>query len=240
MSAKESLGYCELKKHKPWFDQACSKLVDQRKQAKLQWLQDRSEKNGGNLKIGRSGASRCFRNKKREYLKDKINELATVRSRGYQLRNNLVKDQNGDLLVDSHNILNRWKNYFSQLLNVHNVSGVRQIEVHMTEPLVPGPSRLGVEIGIAKFKKYKSPGSDQIPAELIQAGGEMLLSAIHKLINSIWNKEKLPDQWKESINVPIHKKGDKTDCNNYRRIYCYQHLTIFYRTSSSRLSPYVD
>jgi hypothetical protein len=49
-SAKESLGYFELKKHKPWFDEGCSKLVDQRKQAKLQWLQDPSEGNGDNLK----------------------------------------------------------------------------------------------------------------------------------------------------------------------------------------------
>jgi hypothetical protein len=45
------------------------------------------------------------------------------------------------------------------------------------------PSRLEVEIAIVKLKKYKSPGSDQIPAELIQAGEEILLSAIHKLIN---------------------------------------------------------
>jgi hypothetical protein len=50
-----------------------------------------------------------------------------------------------------------------------NVSDVRQIEVHMDEPLVLGPIRLEVEIAIAKLKKYKSPGSDQIPAELIQA-----------------------------------------------------------------------
>jgi hypothetical protein len=120
-----------------------------------------------------------------------------------------VKDENGDLLVDSHNILNRWKKYFSQLLTVHNVSYVRQIEVYMTEPLVPGPSRLEVEIAIAKLEKYKSPGSDQIPAELIQAGGDR--SAIHKLINSVWNKEELPDHWKESIIVPVHKNGDKTD-----------------------------
>jgi hypothetical protein len=77
MSAKESLGYCELKKHKPWFDEACSKLLDQRKEAKLQWLQDPSEINGDNLKIVRREASRYFRNKKREYLKVKGNELAT-------------------------------------------------------------------------------------------------------------------------------------------------------------------
>jgi hypothetical protein len=86
---------------------------------------------------------------------------------------------------------------------VHNVSDVRQIEVHTAEPLVPGPSCLEVEIAIAKLKKYKSPGSDQIPADLIQAGCEILLSVIHKLINSVWNKEELPDHWMEFIIVAI-------------------------------------
>jgi hypothetical protein len=50
-----------------------------------------------------------------------------------------------------------------------------------------------VETAIAKLKRYNSPGSNQIPAELIQAGGEILHSKIHELINSIWNTEKLPD-----------------------------------------------
>jgi hypothetical protein len=82
------------------------------------------------------------------------------------------------MLADSHNILNRWNKYFSQLLNVHNVSDVKQIEVHTAEPLVPDPSRLEVKLTrtIGKLRKYKSPGSDQIPAELTQAGGEILLS----------------------------------------------------------------
>jgi hypothetical protein len=64
-----------------------------------------------------------------------------------------VNDENGDLLEDFHYVLNRWKNYFSQLLNVHNVSDVRQIEVHKAKPLVSGPSCLGVEIAIGKLKK---------------------------------------------------------------------------------------
>jgi hypothetical protein len=100
---------------------------------------------------------------------------------------------------------------------------------------------LEVEIAIAKMKMYKSPGNDQIPAELIQAGGEILLSAIHKLIKSVWNKEELPDQWKESIIVPIHKKGAKTDCNNYRGISL---LSTSYKILAnillSRLGPYID
>jgi hypothetical protein len=64
ISAKESLGYGELKKHKPWFDQACAKLVNQRKQAKFQWLQDPSEINWDNLKIVRREARRYFRKKR--------------------------------------------------------------------------------------------------------------------------------------------------------------------------------
>jgi hypothetical protein len=107
------------------------------------------------------------------------------------------------MLAESHNIFNRWKNYFSQLLNVRNVSDVKQIDVHAAEPLVPGPSCLEVEIAIAKLRKYKLPGSDHIPAELIQTEGEILQYVIHKLINSIWNKEELPDQWMESIILPV-------------------------------------
>jgi hypothetical protein len=69
-----------------------------------------------------------------------------------------VKSENSDLLADSHIILNRWKSYFSQLLNVHNVSDVRQIQIHTAEPLVPGPSHIEVEIATATLKKYKSEG----------------------------------------------------------------------------------
>jgi hypothetical protein len=68
ISAKESLGYSELKKHKTWIDDGYSTLLDQRKQAKL---------HGDNLNNVKRAASRHFRNKKRKYLKDKVNELAT-------------------------------------------------------------------------------------------------------------------------------------------------------------------
>jgi hypothetical protein len=159
---------------------------------------------------------------------------------GYQPRNNLVKDENGDLLADSHNLLNRWKNFISQLLNVHNVSDVRQIEIDTPEPLVSCPSALEVETVIAKMKNFKYPGSDQIPAKLIQAGGETLVSVMHKFINSIWNKRELPDQWKESVIIQVHKKGDKIGCNNYHGISV---LSTSYKTLwnilLSRLSPHI-
>jgi len=79
---------------------------------------------------------------------------------------------------------------------------------------VPEPSVFEVEMAIEKLR-HKSPGTDKIRAEMIQAGGRSIRSEIHKLINSIWNKEELSEQWKESIILPIYKKGDKIDCSNY-------------------------
>ena len=75
-----------------------------------------------------------------------------------------------------------------------------------------------MELAIEKLKNHKSPGIDQIPAELIKAGGSIIRREIYKLIISIWNKDRMPEEWKEWIIVPIYKKGDKTDCNNYRCI----------------------
>jgi hypothetical protein len=89
-------------------------------------------------------------------------------------------------------------------LNVHGVNNVRQTEIHTAEPLVPESSDSEVEIAIEKLKRHKSPGVDQIPAELIKAGGRTIHSEIRKLINSIWNEEELPEQWKESIIVPVY------------------------------------
>jgi hypothetical protein len=92
------------------------------------------------------------------------------------------------------------------------------LHIHTAEPLVPEPSLVEVEIAIGKLKSYKSPGNYQILAELINAGGNTLCSKKQKLICYIWNEEKQPQKWKESIIIQIHKKGDKTDCNHYRGI----------------------
>jgi hypothetical protein len=69
MEATDRRGYYELKQYKPWFDEACSNILDQRRQAKLQWLQDPRHTKGDNLKYVTCETSRTFRNKEREYMK---------------------------------------------------------------------------------------------------------------------------------------------------------------------------
>jgi hypothetical protein len=103
-----------------------------------------------------------------------INEF----KKGHQPRINIIKDENGTLIADPQNVLNRWKNFFNKLLNIHGVHDVRQMDIHTAEPLVPEPSLVEVELATGKLKSYKSPGTDQIPAELIKAVGETLYSEI--------------------------------------------------------------
>jgi hypothetical protein len=163
-------------------------------------LQNPSQINGDNLKNLRRETSRKFRNKKREYLKGKINELQTnnknenIRDlyrginelkKGYQPRINIVKDDNDSPLADPQNVLKRGENFLNQVLNIHGVHDVRQMDIYTAESLVPGTSLVEVKIAIGKLKSYKSPGTDQILAELIKARGETLYSEIHKLICSI-------------------------------------------------------
>jgi hypothetical protein len=126
--------------------------------------------NEDNLNNAMWDASRHFRNKKRECLKDKINEVESDSKnkniidlysgingcKVYQPRTNLIKVERGDLLVDPLHFLNRWINYFCQLLNAHEAGGVRQTEIHTAVPFVQEPSASEVEVAIGKLKWYKS------------------------------------------------------------------------------------
>ena len=147
--------------------------------------------------------------------------------KGYQLRTKMVRDETGDLVTGFHSILSRWGNHFSQLLNIHGIKDVRQREIQTAESPVPEPSAYEDELANEKLKSHKSPGICGIPAEPIKARGRTIRSEINKLINSIWNKEELPEEWKESVVLPICKKGDKIYFSHFRAYYFCQLHTKF-------------
>ena len=89
---------------------------------------------------------------------------------GYQPRNNVVKDEKGNMAADIHSILAKWRKHFCQILNVHGVIDGRQPEIQQTL-LVPGASAFLAEMAFEKLKKHMSPGIDQIPVDLIMTGG---------------------------------------------------------------------
>jgi hypothetical protein len=89
------------------------------------------------------------------------------------------------------------------------------MEKHTADLRVLKLSNFEVETSAEKLKRYMSPGTDQIPTEVVQVGGETLHSKMHNFINTIWNMEEICQQQKESVSIPIYRKGDKTECGNY-------------------------
>jgi hypothetical protein len=87
----------------------------------------------------------------------------------------------GNLVADFHSILVRWGNLSSHLLNVHGVKDVTQTEIHTAELLVPEPNAFEVEMVTEKLKSQKSPGTDQIPAELRQGVEQLALRSMNSL-----------------------------------------------------------
>jgi hypothetical protein len=85
--------------------------------------------------------------------------------------------------------------------------GVRQTEMHTAEPFVPEPSGCEVEVAVGKLKSCKLPGVEQVPAELIQGGGETLYAGIHVLTKLILNQEELLHQWKRVGCCTCPQKG---------------------------------
>ncbi|PSN40818.1 hypothetical protein C0J52_15311 [Blattella germanica] len=182
LSTSESVGHFKKRQSRKWFDDECVDMVHKRKLAKMNWMREPNEQNSEQLCSIRRKTTRFIKNKKREYLKEKINYLE------------------GDMLADAKSILNRWGNYFNQLLNVHGEEEIEENNLQTAEVSAEEPSAIEVEMAIEKLKMYKASGK------------------IHRLLSLIWKQEVLPNEWKESVIIPIYKKGDKTDFNNYRGI----------------------
>ena len=151
----------------------------------------------------------------------------------------MIKDKNGEILIGDEDVRGRWREHFEELLNRPDpVNPISEEIFYGPELELEPPTREETIRAIKRLKNNKSPGKDNIPSEIWKYGGEMIQEKLHDLIITIWNKEITPDQWGERIFVPLHKKGDKLLCSNYRGMCllptAYKILTIIIH---SRLLP---
>jgi exonuclease III len=137
----------------------------------------------------------------------------------------LLKDTEGNFVREAGERRQRWKQHFEKHLNEgysqHQMAPSEVVENRRTQYEVDEelpPSEDDVERAIKRLKNNKAAGCDEINAEMLKAGGKVVVQWMHRLICKIWQDEVAPEDWRKAIIVPLYKKGDKSVCDNWRGI----------------------
>ena len=133
-----------------------------------------------------------------------------------------IVSQDGTRLKSPTERLERWRSYFDNLLNhdppTNSPPLLNQLSVPVDPLLSLPPSEAEVEAMIFKLASGKAGGVDMIPAEALKHGGPALIRRITSLLELVWRTDEIPSAWRKAVIVPIFKKGDKSQCSNYRGI----------------------
>lgn len=133
-----------------------------------------------------------------------------------------IKNKKGDVLKKEEDIMDRWREHFQELLNENEEVENNAAEVTERERQIDNnESNITIEEltdAIRELKNGKSPGADKITAEMVKAMGERGTNLLLEIFKRIWIEERIPKEWEMGLIVPLFKKGDSSDCNNYRGI----------------------
>ena len=159
-----------------------------------------------------------------------------------QGRTTTIQDKNGKRLTEDRDILNRWTEHCSELYN-HKAKGdpeelkhppVTNIDSH---PIL----REEAEAAVKSLKPGKSAGVDNIPDELLQAGGETMIDVLLNICNKIWQTGEWPTPWTQSLVITLSKKGNLLQCQNYRTISLISHASkVMLKILLNRLTPQAE
>ena len=160
-----------------------------------------------------------------------------------------VRDEAGRLLRDKGCIRERWVRFFRSLLN--SKSDMLDPDISKRLPQQPVASALGIRpteeeivTAMKAMANKKAVGLDGLPAELLELGlqqDRIIRLEFHRLTTLIWREGKTPQQWKDAIITVLHKKGDKTECGNYRGISLVSHAgNVLLEVVARRLSAYCE
>ena len=217
------------KRTQAWISDECLDLIDQRKRCKLTDKAKYQQLHGTvrrRLKAERAAywdnvaaemeeaAHRC----------EFSHLYKTLRRLSGKTRNtnDNIKKTDGTFVRSTDERLKRWQEYFQQLYNFPPPSTPLPTPPDSNAPHEPipdnEPTTAEIRHAIKQLKTRKAAGEDEVTAEALKAGGEILVKQLHSILQLIWHTEEIPRQWKRGIIIPVFKKGDSQDCKNYRGI----------------------
>lgn len=254
-SAEKCLGAKQMEKN-AWFDEECEaavqRVIDARK---------------GRITRARNEEIRKFQREKKSILQKKkrahdLKLIADVEEahsmnesrkffkaiqhtkKAFYARVSVCKGKDGSLVCSKDGVLERWKEHFDELLNAgtdESISAHRRPYERDDGRVFEPPSLDEVATAISGLKNNKAPGLDNLPAEMFRTGCEELVCKLHQLIVRVWMEERLPDEWMIGVICPIHKKGCKMTCSNYRGISLLPTAyKVLSKILSSRLEPFAE
>ena len=254
-SAEKCLGHKQYVKN-TWFDKECEeavqRVIDARKgritRAKTDEIRKlqrekkkllQRKKRSHDLKLISDVQEAHSMNESRKFYKAISNT-----KKSFHARVSVCKRKDGSLVCDRDGVLERWKEHFNDLLNAEVDNNVRQVRRSYESDdgkVFDTPSIEEVVTAINGLKNNKAPGIDSLPAELFKTGCEELISTLHRLIVWVWTEERLPEEWMIGIICPIHKKGCKMTCSNYRGIALLPSAyKVLSKILSLRLEPFAE
>jgi hypothetical protein len=133
--------------------------------------------------------------------------------RSFKSRNTIIRMEDGILLTENDKIAKAFKTIFQTLLNQPR-RDVESEECDTIEQIIERTPNKKVKTGLDMLKNRKASGADYRVPECLNNGGEQLIKQLHKLINKIWDQEKISTAWSTSVLCPMFKKGDTMNCTN--------------------------
>ena len=154
----------------------------------------------------------------------------------------VTKNENGNVMVNSEAVLKRWKEYFEKLMNKENNRDPRTEEAEVVNEEVNYISREEVKNALRSMKKGKVVGPDELPVEVWKCIGKMGIEFLTRLFNRLLMGERMPEEWRRNVLIPIYKnKGDALCCGNYREIKLMSHtMKVWERIIEARLRDRVE
>ena len=233
-TASEVLGIQEKKKSSPWISKEILDLSDQRKELKHKKAESEEARKQYNkiTKEIKKKVKECKEHwlekecqeveefgkcQNSQKLFKKIKEICGT----FNPKLSAIKDQSGTVLEDGKKIKARWKQHFEKLYNEQNDTDpeiLKELPATNSHEPLDNVMKEEVEAAIRALKKKKSPGEDNISAEMMQAGQECSTEMMHVLCEKIFVDKQSPEEWSKAIIVPIYKSKDKQECGNYRGI----------------------
>ncbi|XP_076030920.1 uncharacterized protein LOC143019109 [Oratosquilla oratoria] len=245
------------KKRTPFWNEETRKAVMDKNYAFREWLKERTEDSRRNYVRLRNVAKRTMRKVMRETWKrigrdleedfHGTKKLLYSMAKGYRKVNKeksfSLKDGQGNLLTKPEDVDRRWNEYFESLLNTPEEDSGMDTSDDEEENQVEdgGITTNEIMVALEHMKNNKAAGVDEIPAEIYKYGGQHIISYLTWIYNMAWKTKKIPKEWGSAVIYPVHKKGDRTSCNNYRAISLLPHAgKIYERILERRLRTYVE